>query len=461
MRPTLVRRVGRPNLRPALRHLPRQHRGEGPGRRDRARTSARSTTSTSRRTTAARRARATSRGATTFKALKAGRLRRLVRDRGVRPRAAGARGRDAGLARLLPSREEVYRSGTISCARNGPRPDTDKHTGERHMKSIKGPAIFLAQFAGDERAVQHASTPSAAGPPRSATRACRSRPGTAACSTSRRRPRAKTYCDEVKGTAAEHGVEITELVDPPAGPARRGPPGLRRGASTRFAPAEVRGNPKARQEWAVEQVKLAAQASPQSRPRRARHLLRRACLALPLSLAAAAAGPDRHRLRRAGAALEADPRRLSTRPASTSATSCIRARTCSTARPSRCSSSASAATSAAASTTTRRTSCCRQLDYLEFIDIYHERIKAFHVKDAEFNPTGRQGVYSRLPGLARTAPAASARSATARSTSAASSRSSRIRLRQLGGARMGVLPQAPGGRRARRAPIHQAATSSA
>ncbi|MCJ8167066.1 sugar phosphate isomerase/epimerase [Pontibacter sp. E15-1] len=33
------------------------------------------------------------------------------------------------------------------------------------------------------------------------------------------------------------------------------------------------------------------------------------------------------------------------------------------------------------------------LDYLEYIDIYHERIKMFHVKDAEFNPTGRQGVY--------------------------------------------------------------------
>jgi len=34
------------------------------------------------------------------------------------------------------------------------------------------------------------------------------------------------------------------------------------------------------------------------------------------------------------------------------------------------------------------------LDYLEFIDFYHERIFAFHVKDAEFNPTGKQGVYS-------------------------------------------------------------------
>lgn len=35
----------------------------------------------------------------------------------------------------------------------------------------------------------------------------------------------------------------------------------------------------------------------------------------------------------------------------------------------------------------------QQMDYLAFIDIYHERIKAFHVKDAEFHPTGRAGVY--------------------------------------------------------------------
>lgn len=35
----------------------------------------------------------------------------------------------------------------------------------------------------------------------------------------------------------------------------------------------------------------------------------------------------------------------------------------------------------------------QQMNYLEFIDIYHERIKMFHVKDAEFNPTGKSGVY--------------------------------------------------------------------
>ena len=35
----------------------------------------------------------------------------------------------------------------------------------------------------------------------------------------------------------------------------------------------------------------------------------------------------------------------------------------------------------------------QQLDYLSFIDIYHDRIRAFHVKDAEFRPNGRSGVY--------------------------------------------------------------------
>lgn len=40
----------------------------------------------------------------------------------------------------------------------------------------------------------------------------------------------------------------------------------------------------------------------------------------------------------------------------------------------------------------------QQLDYLEFIDRYHERIGMFHVKDAEFNPNGRSGVYGGYQG---------------------------------------------------------------
>jgi sugar phosphate isomerase/epimerase len=35
----------------------------------------------------------------------------------------------------------------------------------------------------------------------------------------------------------------------------------------------------------------------------------------------------------------------------------------------------------------------QQMDYLAFLDIYHERVRAFHVKDAEYHPSGRSGVY--------------------------------------------------------------------
>jgi sugar phosphate isomerase/epimerase len=35
----------------------------------------------------------------------------------------------------------------------------------------------------------------------------------------------------------------------------------------------------------------------------------------------------------------------------------------------------------------------QQMDYLAFLDLYHERVRAFHVKDAEFRRSGRSGVY--------------------------------------------------------------------
>ena len=40
----------------------------------------------------------------------------------------------------------------------------------------------------------------------------------------------------------------------------------------------------------------------------------------------------------------------------------------------------------------------QQLDYLQFIDFYHEDIRAFHVKDAEFLPNGKSGVYGGYQG---------------------------------------------------------------
>ena len=35
----------------------------------------------------------------------------------------------------------------------------------------------------------------------------------------------------------------------------------------------------------------------------------------------------------------------------------------------------------------------QQLDYIAYIDHYHEFIKSFHVKDSEFNPTGKKGAF--------------------------------------------------------------------
>ncbi|ARR55093.1 AP endonuclease [Rhizorhabdus wittichii DC-6] len=40
----------------------------------------------------------------------------------------------------------------------------------------------------------------------------------------------------------------------------------------------------------------------------------------------------------------------------------------------------------------------QQLDYLAFLDIYHDRIRMMHVKDAEFRPDGRSGVYGGYQG---------------------------------------------------------------
>ncbi len=40
----------------------------------------------------------------------------------------------------------------------------------------------------------------------------------------------------------------------------------------------------------------------------------------------------------------------------------------------------------------------QQLDYLQYLDFYHSFIKMFHVKDAEFNSTGRSGVYGGYQG---------------------------------------------------------------
>ena len=103
----------------------------------------------------------------------------------------------------------------------------------------------------------------------------------------------------------------------------------------------------------------------------------------------------------------------------------------------------------------------QQLDYVDFIDIYHERINAFHVKDAEFNPTGRQGVYSGFQGWVKRAGRFRSLGDGQVDFGAIFSKLAAVRLRPLAGARMGVRAQASRAGRGRGRAVHRAATSSA
>src|SRR6478735_2804902 len=127
------------------------------------------------------------------------------------------------------------------------------------MKTIKGPALFLAQFAGDAApfnsldaicewaaslGYEGVQIPSWDGRLFDLNKAAES----------------KTYCDEVKGTVERHGLAITELSTHLQGQLVAVHPAYDEGFDA-FAAPEVRGNPKARQEWAVQQVLAAAKAS--------------------------------------------------------------------------------------------------------------------------------------------------------------------------------------------------------
>src|SRR6266699_3672258 len=117
---------------------------------------------------------------------------------------------------------------------------------EPSMKTIRGPAIFLAQFAGD--APPFNSLAGMAG-----WAASHGYTGIQIPTWDARlfdldkAASSKAYCDEVKGILGKHGLVVTDhpvyasIVDGFAAPA-------------------VRGTPEARAPWAVEHVKAAAKA---------------------------------------------------------------------------------------------------------------------------------------------------------------------------------------------------------
>ena len=127
------------------------------------------------------------------------------------------------------------------------------------MKTMKGPAIFLAQFAGDKPPFN--SLKSIAGWAASlGYEGIQIPTWDGRLFDLAKAASSKTYCEEVKGMCREAGVEITELSTHLQGQLVAVHPAYDAGFDA-FAPETVHGNPKARQRWAVDQMKKAAKAS--------------------------------------------------------------------------------------------------------------------------------------------------------------------------------------------------------
>ncbi len=260
---------------------------------------------------------------------------------------------------------------------------------------IKGPGLFLAQFAGDdapynslENIVRWAAELGYKG--------VQIPTFDARLFDLEKAAESQAYCDEVRGICSDAGVEITELSTHLQGQLVAVHPAYDL-AFDAFAPAAVHGNPGARQQWAVDQVTKAARASRNLGlgttvsftgslafpylypwPQRPAGLIEEAFSELarrwrPILDAYEEQGVDIGYEIHPGEdvfdgatfemfldALDGHARaRINYDPSHF---------------------------------------LLQQMDYLAFIDIYHERICAFHVKDAEFNPDGRQGVYSGFQG---------------------------------------------------------------
>lgn len=258
------------------------------------------------------------------------------------------------------------------------------------MRTIKGPGIFLAQFAGNQPPFNTlpAIADWAAGLGYKGLQIPSWESGLFDLKAA---AESQTYCDEITGMLAEKGLSITELSTHLQGQLVAVHPAFD-AQFDGFAPAEVHGNPAARQAWAVEQLKLAARASrnlglnahatfsgalawPYFYPWPARpaglvedafdELARRWTPILDVFDENGVdvayeihPGEDLHD----GVTYEMFLDRTGNHPRATILYD-----------PSHF--------------------VLQQLDYLAYIDIYHERIRCFHVKDAEFRPNGRTGVY--------------------------------------------------------------------
>ncbi len=257
------------------------------------------------------------------------------------------------------------------------------------MKTIKGPAIFLAQFVGDKapfdtldnlgqwaaslgyKGIQVPTDPKLFDLEKAAA--------------------SKAYCDDIKGRLAETGVEITELSTHIQGQLVAVHPAYDE-MFDGFAPAELRGKPQARQEWAVNQLKCAAKAS--------QHLGLKSHATFSGALAWPFVYPWPQRPAGLVEMAFAELGKRWTPILDTFEENGIDL--CYELHPGEDLHDGITFERFLEATGNHARAnilydpshfVLQAMDYLDFIDIYHERIRAFHVKDAEFNPTGRSGVY--------------------------------------------------------------------
>jgi sugar phosphate isomerase/epimerase len=256
--------------------------------------------------------------------------------------------------------------------------------------SIQGPAIFLAQFAGSE-------------PPFNSLEAI----GRWAASLGYvgvqvpttvpelfdlgRAADSDAYCDEVKGTLGQFGLQVTELSTHLQGQLVAVHPAYDLPMDG-FAPPALRGKPAERTAWAVEQLKLAARAS--QRLGLKAHATFSGALAWPYLYP----WPQRPPGLVEAAFAELGKRWRPILDAFDEAGVDV----CYEVHPGEDLCDGTSYERFLDVVDQHPRACLlydpshfvlQQLDYLEYIDLYHARIKAFHVKDAEFRPTGRQGVY--------------------------------------------------------------------
>ena len=127
------------------------------------------------------------------------------------------------------------------------------------MKSILGPAIFLAQFAGDEAPFNNLENISKWAS-ELGYKGVQIPSWDSRLFDLKKASESKDYCDEIIGTLKNHNLNLTELSTHLQGQLVAVHPAYDV-AFDGFAAPEVRDNPKQRQEWASDQLVKAAQAS--------------------------------------------------------------------------------------------------------------------------------------------------------------------------------------------------------